>query len=164
LLGKSYLVVGQDEIAPVFAKVQAISNFPAPCNANAIPWNYRKFCRNFSVVTELFTRLLQKCMPFVWSADCQAAFIKTKSLQLSVPVLIALDFDKPFKLMVDASDAGGGAVLFKRGRMVSITQRATFHTSLIGTRGTCEKETLALLLALQHLFRNSCGRSTSVHR
>jgi len=134
-------VVGQGKIAPVFAKVQAISNFPTPRNKHKLMrflgmlGYYRKFCRNFSVVTELLTRLLQKHMPFIWSADCQAAFIKIKSLLLSVPVLIAPDFGKPFKLMVDASDTGGGAVLLQEGEDGIDHPVCYFSHSLIGTRG-----------------------------
>ena len=77
-------------------------------------------------------KLLQKHVPFMWSADCQAAFRKIK---LPAPVLMAPDFLKPFKLMVDASDVRSGAVLLQDGRMVSIIQCATFYASLIDIRG-----------------------------
>jgi len=88
-------VIGQGEIAPVLAKVQAISTFPAPSNKHELmrflgmSGYYRNFCPNFSVVTEPLTRLLQKRVPFIWSADCQTVFLKIKSLLLSVPVLMA---------------------------------------------------------------------------
>ena len=71
-------VVDQGEVKPVDAKVQAIVEFPAPSNKHELmrflgmSGYYRKFCRNFSVVAEPLTRLLQKHEPFVWSADCQA--------------------------------------------------------------------------------------------
>ena len=112
-------VVGQCEVKPVDAKVQATVEFLAPSNKHELmrflgmSGYYKKFCRNFSVVAEPLTRLLQKREPSVWSADCQAAFCKLKSLLLSVPVLMAPDFAKSFKLMVDASDVGGGAVLLQ---------------------------------------------------
>jgi len=114
-------VVGQREVQPVTAKVQAIVNLPAPINKNELmrylgmSGYYRKFCHNFSVVAEPLTRLLKKGEPFRWSGECQRLFNKIKSLLLSVAVLAAPNFDKPFKLMVDASDVGCGAALLQEG-------------------------------------------------
>lgn len=48
---------------------------------------------------------------FVWSNDCQLAFQNAKALFCSVPMLAAPAFNLPFKLEVDASGTGGGAVL-----------------------------------------------------
>ena len=152
-------VVGQGEVAPVMTKVQAISNFPAPSNKHELmrflgmSGYYRKFCQTFSVVAEQLTRLLQKREPFIWSADCQAAFLKIKSLLLSVPVLMAPNFGKPFKLMVDASDVGGGAVLLQEGEdgvdhpLCYFSHKFNRHQR---NYSMSEKETLALLLTLQH--------------
>jgi len=76
---------------------------------------YRKFFRNFSVFVEQLTRLLKKHVPFRWSGDCQSSFDRIKSLLLSASMLMAPNFDKPFKLMVDASDTGSGIVLLQEG-------------------------------------------------
>jgi len=76
---------------------------------------HRKFCYNFSMVAEPLTSLLQKQRKFMWSKDFQNAFEKIKSLLLSAPVLKAPDFEKPFKLQVDAGDIGIGAVLLQEG-------------------------------------------------
>jgi len=152
-------VVEQGEVKPVAAKVQAIVEFPAPTNKYKLTrflgmsGYYRKFCQNFSVVAEPFTRLLKKNEPFNWSRDCQSSFSKIKTLLLSVPVLMAPNFDKPFKLMVDASDVGSGAVLLQEGEdeidhpVCYFSYKFNCHQK---NYSTCEKETLALLLALQH--------------
>ena len=71
---------------------------------------YRKFCQNFSVISEPLTRLLKWREHFSWTVDCQNAYDKIQHLLLSVSVLKAPDFDKQFKVMVDASDVGSGAV------------------------------------------------------
>ena len=47
----------------------------------------------------------------MWTPACQSAFQKVIALLLSAPVLVAPDFKRQFKLFVDASDIGAGAVL-----------------------------------------------------
>ena len=54
---------------------------------------------------------MQKQETFIWTSASQKAFERVKVLLLLSPVLTALDFDKQFKLYVDASDIGAGAVL-----------------------------------------------------
>lgn len=65
-----------------------------------------------TVVSPL-TNLLSLSQGFVWSEECQWAFEAIKTLQCSSPVLSAPDFRKPFKLEVDASALGAGAVLIQ---------------------------------------------------
>ena len=114
---------------------------------------YRKFCYNFSMVAEPLTTLLQKRKEFLWSQKCQYVFEKIKSLLLSAPVLKAPDFDESFKLQVDASDIGIGAVLLQEGDQ-GIDHPVCYFSHKFNKHqinySTTEKETLALLLALQH--------------
>ena len=49
----------------------------------------------------------------MWSEDCERAFSSLKTLLMGQPFLITPDFSKPFKLAVDASDVGVGAVLLQ---------------------------------------------------
>ena len=74
---------------------------------------YRKFCKNFSGIAEPLTNLLKKSTKFKWNDKCQDAFDRLKAILKSAPVLLAPDFDKCFKLAVDASDVGIGAVLLQ---------------------------------------------------
>ena len=58
--------------------------------------------------------LLSKKVKYVWADDCQLAFDKAVKLLLhKSPVLKSPDHKKPFnfKLMIDSSDVGTGAVL-----------------------------------------------------
>ena len=48
-----------------------------------------------------------------WSDKCQQAFNKLKAILGNTPVLLAPDFNKSFKLAVDASDIGVGAALLQ---------------------------------------------------
>jgi len=60
---------------------------------------YRKFCPNFSEISEPLTSLL-RVVDFVWSNQCQASFDKLKAILISAPVLSAPNFDIPFKVAV----------------------------------------------------------------
>ena len=59
-------IVGQGQVKPVEAKVEAISDFPVPtCKRQLVRFlgmagYYRKFCHNFSVIAEPFINLLGK--------------------------------------------------------------------------------------------------------
>jgi len=77
---------------------------------------YRKFCPNFSTITSALTNLLKKNVKFVWAESCQLAFDKVKAILTSEPVLTAPDFSREFKLAVDASVVGVGAVLLQEGK------------------------------------------------
>lgn len=73
--------------------------------------HYLYFCRNFSSVAVPLTALLSPSVSFVWSPECQIAFDNIKALLCSEPVLSAPNFDVEFKMEVDASEVGAGAVL-----------------------------------------------------
>ena len=112
-------VVGQGQVAPRQAKVEAIVNFAEPKTKRELlrflgmSGFYRRFCENYSTVAMPLTNLLKNRVKFEWTKDCQEAFDKLKGILASSPVLMAPDFSKPFKMAVDASDIGIGAVLLQ---------------------------------------------------
>lgn len=59
------------------------------------------------------TSLTSPQVPFNWTPEHQHAFQSTKALLSHAPALAAPDFNKPFKLEVDASAVGAGAVLLQ---------------------------------------------------
>lgn len=75
--------------------------------------DYRNFCKNFSSVVQPLTNLLSPKVDFLWTSDCQAAFESVKSLLCCAPVLASPDLNRPFKLEIDASAVGAGAVLLQ---------------------------------------------------
>lgn len=155
-LGKE---VGHGQVRPVEVKVEAISKFPVPTTRRELrrflgmAGYYRSFCRNFSSVVSPLTSLLSPSTAFVWSAECQYAFESVKTLLSSSPVLAAPDLERPFKLEVDASNVGAGAVLLQDDEQgvphpVSYFSRKFNKNQL--NYSVIEKETLALIFALQH--------------
>lgn len=151
--------VGQGQVRPVEAKVSAISEFPVPSTRKALrrflgmAGYYRSFCRNFSTVTRPLTDLLSPKIDFVWSPECQHAFESVKSLLCHSPVLAAPDLSHPFKLEIDASAVGAGAVLLQEDTD-GIDHPVSYFSRKFNKHqvhySTIELETLALLWALLH--------------
>ena len=151
-------LVGQGQVKPLEAKVNAISEFPVPkCKRQLMRFlgmagYYRKFCKNFSGIAEPLTNLLKKSTQFKWNDKCQDAFDRLKAILKSAPVLLAPDFDKCFKLAVDASDVGIGAVLLQEDNN-GIDHPVCYFSKKFNKHqknySTIEKECLALILAIQ---------------
>ena len=115
------------------------------------------------MVVAPLTSLCSPAVPYVWSTACQCAFEAAKSLLCSAPVLAAPDFSRPFQLEVDASAVGAGAVLLQEGEGVVQHPVCYFSVKFKNHQlnySTIEKETLAMLLALQH-FEVYVGSSAS---
>lgn len=151
-------VVGQGHVRPVEAKVRAVEKYPVPTAKKelmrflGLAGYYRSFCKNFSTVVAPLTNLLKGKTKFVWSSSCQAAFENVKALLCSAPVLTAPCLDKPFKVQVDASQLGAGAVLLQEEHGVDkpICYFSKKFNSYQLNYSTIEKEALALIWALQH--------------
>ncbi len=166
-LGKQ---VGQGQVRPLSAKVQAILEFPVPETRRQLRrflgmcGYYRGFCKNFASVVAPLTSLISPSGQFVWTAACQDSFDSAKALLCSAPVLAAPDFSRPFfKLEVDASAYGAGAVLLQEDEQ-GIDHPVCYFSKKLNKHqvnySTIEKEALALLLALQH-FEVYVGSSSA---
>jgi len=152
-------IVGHGRVKTINAKVKAISEFPVPVNRKQLmrflgmAGYYRKFCSNFSDVVEPLTNLLKKKNKFLWTGKCQEAFDRLKAILESAPVLKAPDFSQPFKVSVDASDVGVGAVLLQDDQN-GVEHPVCYFSKKLNKHqrnySTIEKECLALILALQH--------------
>jgi hypothetical protein len=152
-------VVGHGKITPIEAKINNIVQYPQPTNQRSLmrflgmAGYYRKFCKNFSEITVPLTDLLHKNKKYIWSDVCQKSFDKVKAMLCSTPILMAPDFEKPFMLATDASDFGAGAILLQIGEdniehpVCYFSKKFNCHQK---NYSTVEKETLALVLAIQH--------------
>ncbi|KAK3085547.1 hypothetical protein FSP39_005150 [Pinctada imbricata] len=151
--------VGQGFVTPIMAKVEAISKFPIPTNKKEImrflgmAGFYRKFCPNFSSVVGPLTNLLQKRVNFAWTNDCDESFKKIKCVLMNSPVLSAPNFDKQFKLTVDASDVGIGAALFQENddgvdRAVSTRNTVVVARERTTAKLSCHSGSINILSAI----------------
>ncbi len=114
---------------------------------------YRSFCKNFSTIVQPLTSLLSPSCRSWWSAECQHAFNSIKTLLCSTPVLMAPNLASKFKLEVDASAVGAGAVLLQEDED-GIDHPVCYFSWKFNKHqlnySTIEKEALALLMALQY--------------
>ena len=85
--------------------------------------------------------------------ECQCAFNTNKGLLVSSPVLMMPDFKKPFLLAVDTSDVSAGTIFLQEDQE-KIEHPISYCSYKFDKQqrncSSCEKETLALVLALQH--------------
>lgn len=165
--------VGPGQVRPEAAQVQAVIEYPVPQARRALRrflgmcGYYRGFCKNFSEVVAPLTTLVSPLKTFEWTPACQAAFEAAKALLCSSPVLAAPDMTRPFKLEVDASMWGAGAVLLEDSQAIDhpvccFSKKFNKHQV---NYSTIEKEALALILALHHfeVYLGSSSQPIKVH-
>ncbi|XP_075095051.1 putative mitochondrial protein AtMg00860 [Nicotiana tabacum] len=99
------------------AKIDVIEKLPPPTSVKAIrsllghAGFYRRFIKNISKIANSLCKLLERNHTFVFSDDCRVAFQGLKKRLVFAPIIVAPDWEQPFKLMYDASDHAVGAVL-----------------------------------------------------
>ncbi|GJW93548.1 reverse transcriptase domain-containing protein [Tanacetum coccineum] len=151
------------------AKIDVISKLPHPTTVKGIrsflghAGFYRRFIKDFSKISRPMTHLLEKNTPFIFSEDCILAFQTLKKKLTEAPILIAPNWDQPFKIMCDASDYEICAVL---GQRIEKHFRPIHYASKTMTEAesnytTTEKEMLAVVYAFEK-FRSYLIMNKSV--
>nr|GEV25148.1 reverse transcriptase domain-containing protein [Tanacetum cinerariifolium] len=107
---------------------------------------YRCFIQDFSKIARRMTHFLEKETPFVFSKECNDAFITLRKKLTEASILVVRDWNLPFELMCDASDFTIGAVEAKvlptnDARVVvnflkSLFSRFGIPQAIISNRGT----------------------------
>jgi hypothetical protein len=147
-------VISQKGVATDEAKISAAAAWPTPQNMKelrgflGLVGYYRKFVRHFGVICQPLTNLLKKNSLFIWTANHETTFQTLKQALVAAPVLVLPNFDKPFVVETDASDASIGAVLMQEGHPLAFLSKALGPKS----RGlsTYEKEYMIILIVVQH--------------
>lgn len=147
-------VIGVHGVAIDPKKIQDVQNWAQPATVKklrgflALVGYYRKFVKNFGLISKPLTQLLRKGVPFIWGTSEDQAFQSLKQALVTAPVLALPDFSKAFIVKTDASDMGIGAVLSQEGHPIAYLSKALGPKS----RGlsTYEKECMAVLLAIDH--------------
>ena len=90
-------------------KTQAMRDFPRPTSVKTLKGflglcgYYRRFVKGFAQIATPMHKLLRKDTKWVWTDDCEAAFLKMKEALCTAPILRFADMNKMFYLVTDAS-------------------------------------------------------------
>ena len=137
------------------SKIELIANLPTPKSVKDVrsflghAGFYRRFIKDFSVISKPLSNLLTKDNIFEWTEHCEEAFVKLKNLLTSAPVIQPPDWSLPFEIMCDASDYAVGAVLGQRKdkKLYAIYYASKTLNSAQMNYTTTEKELLAVVFA-----------------
>ncbi|GJV29156.1 reverse transcriptase domain-containing protein [Tanacetum coccineum] len=104
--------------------------------------------------TSPMTHLLEKDTPFIFSKECVESFNILNKKLTEDPILVAPDWDLPFKIMCDASDYAVGAVLgkHKTKHFQPIHYASKTMTDAQAHYNTMEKELLAVVYAFEKFW------------
>ncbi|CAN6549775.1 unnamed protein product [Malus baccata var. baccata] len=139
------------------SKVELVSSLPIPTTVREVrsflghAGFYRRFMKDFSMISRPLCRLLQKDVIFDMNEECVVAFNKLKELLSMAHVIMPPDWSLPFELMCDASDYVVGAIL---GQRVNKVPHVIYYASRTLNDAqlnysTTENELLAVVFALE---------------
>jgi hypothetical protein len=98
-------------------KITKVQNFPTPNIATnvrgflGLTGYYRRFIVGYAKIVKPLFALTKKECKFLWTPICHTTFVALKKRLIEAPILVKLDFNKPFILDVDWSIKGVGAIL-----------------------------------------------------
>ena len=162
-------VIGRGRLLPKDRNIKAIKSLPTPtCKRDiqkilGVVGYFRRFVPNFSSISEPLTNLLHKNVKFNWSKECNDAFDLLKAIMCNPPVLKLPNFDKSFKLAIDASGIGIGAVLFQEDEN-RIDHPICYYSKKLNAcqknYSTIEKEAFALISSVKYFsVYLECGKT-----
>jgi hypothetical protein len=145
-------IISSNGVATDPQKTQAIANRPVPSDVKqlrsflGLSGYYRKFIKNYGIISRPLTDLLKKHTLFHWNQDLQTSFEALKQALITAPVLALPDFTQGFTIETDASGTGIGAVLSQNAHPVAYISKA------LGPRAqamsTYEKECMAIIMVV----------------
>ncbi|CAM6094584.1 unnamed protein product [Calypogeia fissa] len=120
---------------------------------------YRRYVKDFAKISRPLSALTMKNKVFVWTQECEVAFLELKRAMVELPVLKPLEVGKLFEIWTDASDFSIGTCLHQDGRPVAFE--------------SCKLENHWITLELRHvpgkvnaatdaLLRKDCHRANSI--
>ena len=152
-------IVSSEGISPDPLKTSKVREWPTPITVQetqqflGLASYYRRFIKNFAEIAKPLYQLTEKKTSFLWTAQCEDAFLSLKNHLTSAPTLAMPDWSLPFILDTDASDTGIGAVLSQchpdgTEHVICYASRALTKSE----RNYCvtRKELLAVVTFLQH--------------
>lgn len=110
----------KDGISMDTSKTDAVQTFSTPQNTTdvraflGLANYYKRFCKSFSHLAAPLHNLLIKGAKFIWTSECEAAFVGMKRLLTSQLILFFPDFTRDFISYTDALHVAIGYVLGKK--------------------------------------------------
>ena len=124
---------------------------------------YRRFIKDFSKISKPLCKLLEKDSPFDFTNECKLSFDRLNEALILNLIVVAPDWNLPFKLMCDASDYEIGVVLGQRKEnklyVIYYVSRTLSEAQL--NYATTENEMFAVIFAFDK-FRSYLLRSKVV--
>ena len=162
--------VSSKGIEPMPEKCQAVQDFPTPQKVKDIrsflglAGYYRKFIKDFSKIAGPLIDMTKKYERFIWSEECEKAFVTLKQKLISPPILAYPDFNKPYILQTDASDECVGMVLaqIQDGQERVIAYAGKRLSPNEKNYSVTEKEALAVIQGLKHFDPYLRGNQVSI--
>jgi hypothetical protein len=162
-------IISKEGIKPDPEKVKAVQDWPIPSTQSDVRaflglTNYfKRFIKGYSKVAAPLTDLTKKNQQgshILFTKECIHAFEELKRRLVTAPLLAVPDFQKPFRMVTDASKIGIGGVLLQDGRPCAFESRKlspaeqNYHTT--------ERELLAVVHCLQKWNVYMRGNSDSI--
>jgi len=147
-------------------KVSAILNMPVPRDVAAVrrfngTVNYlAKYLPSLSTVIKPLTTLTCKDAAWTWGPEHAKAFDTIKQLISSAPLLRHYNPEEDLVVQCDASKDGIGACLLQNGQPIAYASRTM--TPAEQNYAQIEKETLAIVFAVEKFHQYTYGRTTLV--
>ena len=114
---------------------------------------HHTFIPSFADITRPLLNLLKKGVPFIWTPECTAALNCLITLATTNPVLQQPNYNKPFKLEVDASQYATGAILYQcdaNGLQCPVGYNSSSLTETKRNYPIWDCEFLAIIHTLEH--------------
>lgn len=148
----------QGGVLPDDSKFEKVKNFPTPKSKDSVKRfvafanYYRKFIHHFATIAAPLNKLTRKNAIFHWTDECDKSFNTLKEVLISPKILQYPDFSKPFRLTVDASKHGTGAILSQLhdDEDLPIAYASKTFTSGESNKPTIEQELIAIHFAINH--------------
>lgn len=159
-------VVEHNKISKSPAKVKAIVEMPRPKNKDEVRrflgliTYYSRFLPNNSTLTYPLRQLLRNSSKFIWTRQCESAFLKLKNEIVCGRVLVPYDPALPLVLTTDASPVGVAAILSHciEGQEKPIAYASRSLTSAEMNYSQVDREALAIVFGANHFFQYLFGR------
>ncbi|GJW20507.1 reverse transcriptase domain-containing protein [Tanacetum coccineum] len=137
------------------AKIDVIAKLPYPTKVKGVrsflghAGFYRRFIKDFSLISKSMTQLLMKDVKFYFFDDCKKAFNILKEKLTTAPIIISPDWNVLFELICDASDFAVGAILGQRidGKFKPIYYASKTLNNAQEHYTTTKKELLAVVFS-----------------